>query len=51
MTKQQKEDEEKVIEEFMKSRERMKKFLTEELESRKSALREKIRKAEMLAAK
>ncbi len=41
--------EDKVIEEFMKNKEKMERFIKEELESRKSALKEKLKKQELYA--
>lgn len=41
--------EEKIIEDFMKNKEKMEKFIKEELESRKSALKERLRKEEIYA--
>lgn len=42
---QNKNEEEKIIEEFMKSKERMEKFIREELENIKSPLKERLSNA------
>ncbi len=49
MNKQSKNEAEKIVEEFIKSREKMEKFIREELESIKSPLRERLRHAEVSA--
>jgi len=43
MRKKNKTEEEKIIEEFMKSKERMEKFIREELENIKSPLKERFK--------
>ena len=49
MTKKNSLEEEKIIEDFVRSRERAEKFIREELESRKSPIRKRIKNIEVVA--